>query len=67
MLRDTIGGKATNLTPEDVPQDIYQMVADVVLKKVKEDAQHGVPYSKEWVSFGIDRKITKRPVMVVPY
>ena len=67
MLRDTIGGKATNLTPEKIPQDIYQMVADVVTEKVKEDAKHGLPYSKEWLSFGIDRKITKRPVMVVPY
>jgi DNA-directed RNA polymerase len=67
MLRDTIGGKATNLTPEPVPQDIYQMVADVVKEKVEEDAKSGEPYSKEWLSFGIDRKITKRPVMVVPY
>ena len=45
MLRDTIGGKATNLTPEKIPQDIYQLVADVVLEKVQEDAKHGVPYS----------------------
>ena len=67
MLRDPIGGKATNLTPEDVPQDIYQMVADVVLEKVQEDARSRLPYSKEWITFGIDRKITKRPVMVVPY
>ena len=67
MLRDTIGGKATNLTPEPVPQDIYQMVADVVKEKVEDDAKSGVPYSKEWLTFGIDRKITKRPVMVVPY
>ena len=67
MLRDTIGGKATNLTPESIPQDIYQMVADVVVERVKEDAKTGVPLSKEWLSFGIDRKITKRPVMVVPY
>ena len=67
MLRDPIGGKATNLTPEPLPQDIYQMVADVVLKKVQEDTKTHTPYSKEWISFGIDRKITKRPVMVVPY
>ena len=67
MLRDPTGGKATNLTPENIPQDIYQMVADVVTEKVQEDAKSGEPYSKEWLSFGIDRKITKRPVMVVPY
>ncbi len=67
MLRDPVGGKATNLTPEDVPQDIYQTVADVVLTKVNEDAIIGVPYAQAWLDFGIDRKITKRPVMVVPY
>ena len=67
MLRDPIGGKATNLTPEPMPQDIYQMVADVVKEKVQEDSRKMLPMSKEWLSFGIDRKITKRPVMVVPY
>ena len=30
ILRDPIGGKATNLTDEDMPQDIYQEVADLV-------------------------------------
>lgn len=30
MLRDEIGGKATNLIPGHLPNDIYQMVADVV-------------------------------------
>ena len=29
MLRDEIGGKATNLVPGDLPNDIYQMVAEV--------------------------------------
>ena len=67
MLRDPVGGKATNLTPEELPQDIYQMVADVVLTKVSKDAIIGVNYSQAWLDFGINRKITKRPVMVVPY
>ena len=67
MLRDPVGGKATNLTPEPIPQDIYQMVANVVLTLVKEDATLGVNYAQAWLDFGIDRKITKRPVMVVPY
>ncbi len=67
MLRDPVGGKATNLTPEPLPQDIYQMVANVVLTKVNEDATLGVNYAQSWLEFGIDRKITKRPVMVVPY
>jgi len=67
MLRDPIGGKATNLTPEVSPQDIYQSVADVVLTNVEKDAILNVKFSKEWLDFGISRKITKLPVMVVPY
>lgn len=30
MLRDEVGGAATNLVPSDKPNDIYQMVANVV-------------------------------------
>jgi DNA-directed RNA polymerase len=67
MLRDPVGGRATNLTPEALPQDIYQSVADVVKKKVKIDAENGEQFAQEWLDFGISRKITKRPVMVVPY
>jgi hypothetical protein len=26
-----------------------------------------IPYAHKWINFGIDRKITKRPVMVLPY
>lgn len=32
MLRDEVGGAATNLIPSDKPNDIYQMVANVVTK-----------------------------------
>jgi DNA-directed RNA polymerase len=74
MLRDEIGGAATNLTPSALPQDIYQHVADVAMAKVKADAEYGasVPtsdsvYSQQWLMFGFDRKATKRPVMVLPY
>ncbi len=68
MLRDPIGGKATNLTSEPIPQDIYQEVADVVLTRVKELADDGDPMAQKWLDTGmISRKLTKRPVMVVPY
>ena len=67
MLRDPIGGKATNLTNEDTPQDIYQEVADLVLEDVK--SQYDIDtHAKRWLDSGlITRKLTKRPVMVVPY
>ena len=68
MLRCPVGGKATNLTKEDAPQDIYQEVADVVLRECKKHADAECPIAKKWLESGlINRKMTKRPVMVVPY
>jgi DNA-directed RNA polymerase len=68
MLRCEIGGKATNLTKTDIPQDIYQEVADVVLRECKKLAVLDDPMAKKWLNSGlINRKMTKRPVMVVPY
>ncbi len=66
MLRDPVGGKATNLTPSDQPQDIYQRVADRVVELLKEDTAN-LSLAHQWLEFGIDRKLCKRPVMVVPY
>lgn len=64
MLGDEVGGKATNLIDSDVPQDIYQEVADVTtnLLKTKDD-----PIARKWLQVGIDRKCAKRPVMTLPY
>ncbi len=64
LLRDPIGGKAVNLLPSDAPMDIYQAVADKVIEILK---GHPSPFASRWLAFGIDRKMTKRPVMVVPY
>jgi DNA-directed RNA polymerase len=69
MLRDPIGGAATNLVPSSTPADIYQRVADRVIEKMqalRSDPAHML-YATGWLAFGIDRKITKRPVMVLPY
>lgn len=83
MLRDPIGGAAVNLVPSDTPQDIYQRVADRTIEMLLEMRARSVygaspafgdqatfeaaVYSTGWLAFGIDRKITKRPVMVLPY
>jgi DNA-directed RNA polymerase len=68
LLRCPIGGKATNLTDEEIPQDIYQDVADVVIRDVTILAEAGDPKAKKWLDSNlINRKLTKRPVMVVPY
>lgn len=65
MLRDPVGGAAVNLVPSPVPSDIYQRVADRVIERLK--TMEGDWQSEAWLRFGIDRKITKRPVMVLPY
>ena len=68
MLRCPIGGKATNLTSESIPQDIYQDVADYALNEITKLASQNDEMAKQWIDSGlINRKMTKRPVMVVPY
>jgi DNA-directed RNA polymerase len=78
ILRDPIGGAATNLVPSDKPQDIYGVVAGKVMEQLRDRLGKRIPttgltteddlkYGFQWLAFGIDRKITKRPVMVLPY
>lgn len=43
MLRDEVGGKATNLVPSALPNDIYQMVADVTASRLRQEAPAAVP------------------------
>jgi DNA-directed RNA polymerase len=78
MLRDEIGGKSVNLVPGMSRQDIYGDVATVVIRKLVQDRHSQEELGEDltitvgqaaadWLAFGIDRKITKRQVMVVPY
>jgi DNA-directed RNA polymerase len=69
MLRDEVGGKAVNLVPGDKPNDIYADVADVVTKKLTFAPTDGPDswLADRLLQIGIDRTITKRPVMVLPY
>ena len=64
MLRDEVGGASVNLVPTEKPADIYQDVADLVLKKLEIDTS---VFAKQWLDFGINRKTTKRATMVKPY
>lgn len=67
MLRDEIGGKATNLTNSVVMQDIYQYVADAATKRMQADVPDAEGYRALWLKEGITRKVTKRSVMTTPY
>jgi DNA-directed RNA polymerase len=66
LLRDPVGGKATNLMPSNKPSDIYAEVARVVAAQVKADAEGGNVMAILWDGH-ISRKIVKQPVMTLPY
>jgi DNA-directed RNA polymerase len=66
ILRDEVGGKAVNLLPADKPNDIYTDVAELVIKRVEEDAMGGNEIAAGWIG-RVTRKVTKRPVMTLAY
>lgn len=66
MLKDEVGGKATNLVPGDKPQDIYALVAAEANKIIDKDFLRGVPEAAVFVG-KVDRKLTKRNTMTLPY
>lgn len=75
MMRDEDVGKHVNLTPGEKPRDIYQLVADELMEKLRRiKKQRGKPgaHAKFWMSFAnaegkLPRALTKRQVMVLPY
>lgn len=72
MLRDEVGGKAVNLKALDERQDVYQMVADVATAKLQEDAANHPDgevrqKARTALDIGVNRKMTKRSTMIVPY
>ena len=67
MLRDEVGGKATNLVPSPLPNDIYQMVADVAALALRRAEPDENGYRDKWLKHGINRTLVKRSVMTLPY
>lgn len=65
MLRDEIGGKATNLIPDNKPQDVYGMIAEKVKAKLLKKKSEKI--ASLWLAWGIDRKICKKSTMCLPY
>jgi DNA-directed RNA polymerase len=79
LLRDPVGGLATNCVPSPTPQDIYREVADNVTEKLLayeagDDAKEH-RYAKRLLDFcklregerRVPRGAVKRPVMTLPY
>ena len=67
LARDYETAWKVNVTPSDKPQDIYTIVADSVLKEVKELAGQGSYEANRWLQFGITRSIVKRNIMTYVY
>ncbi|HEY2382443.1 MAG TPA: DNA-directed RNA polymerase [Terriglobia bacterium] len=71
MGRDPIGGRATNLFPFENPQDIYQEVADAVIRRLQRDAANArsedAEAARELLAFAIDREVVKHATMTTPY
>ena len=53
--------------PSKTPQDIYQLVADSVTERLKEEAQKGTVYAQMWLDYGVKRSTTKRSIMTICY
>ena len=64
MLRDNVGGKATNVVPSETPQDIYMEVCNAVNLELA--MRPDCELSQWWVG-KVNRNMVKRPVMTVPY
>lgn len=65
LLRDEVGGKAVNLIDGPKPNDIY---SDVATKAT--NILEVMPPSKlrdAWLAHGLNRKLTKRTTMTLPY
>lgn len=75
LLRDPVGGAAVNLLNTEKPSDIYAKVAEKLEEKLNaisnSDDINNISMlrtmAKNWLNLGINRKLTKRPVMVLPY
>ena len=64
LLRDEAGGRAVNLINSSKPNDIYSITAEKLKEKLNESDEK---LAKLWLKLGINRKLAKRPVMVLPY
>lgn len=65
LMRDEVGGRAVNLVPGERPQDIYNDVAKAVLVLLGQAPPE--PHRDAWLAHGINRKVTKRTTMTLPY
>jgi Autographiviridae RNA polymerase len=65
MMRDEHVARLVNLMPSDKPQDVYQVITDRVIGRLKES---GDEHAEWWLGMRlISRKLVKRPAMTFAY
>jgi DNA-directed RNA polymerase len=68
LTRDSRAALAVNLTASTAPQDMYQLVADLVRDKMGSMVDPvDVEMAIMWLRFGFDRNTVKRQCMTKPY
>lgn len=70
LCRDPAGAAAVNLIPAERPSDIYGDCAARATEMLKQSVQTGSEFARgagDMLEFGLDRKVTKRTVMCIPY
>lgn len=71
LCRDAAAGEYVNLIPGDKPRDLYKRVADRAIEIIDTELATMSPdhqaFASMWREYGIDRKLTKRPTMILPY
>ena len=67
LLRSEEMAALVNLIPSEVPQDIYSVVLEQVLKQVRIDAADGQQHAMNWLQLSPDRTLAKPVVMTIPY
>lgn len=66
MLRDEVGGLATNLLPSSTQQDIYRLVAEATARGLSLLPPSGL-FTQRWQAHTLSRDLVKRSVMTLPY
>lgn len=67
MLRDPVGGRAVNLLPSALPNDIYKMVADRAMQLLLDEPEDEQGFRTLWIEHVLTRGLVKRSVMTLPY
>lgn len=67
MLRDSVGGRATNLIPSGTQQDIYRLVSEETAELLQSQRYQLSPFTERWQMHKLSRDLVKRSVMTLPY